>query len=51
MKPATMPTIAPMWFARFQNTPSTRAGNSVEAASENAAPTSDRMSAGFCEAA
>ena len=27
------------------------AGNRAEAASENAAPTRDRMSAGFCEAA
>ena len=46
-----MPASAPAWLARFQNTPSTSAGNSAEPASENAAPTSDRMSAGFCEAA
>ena len=36
-----MPATAPCWFARRQKMPNTSAGNSAEAASENAAPTTD----------
>ena len=44
-----MPMIAPHLFARFQNTPSTSAGKNAEAASENAAPTRNRMSPGLSD--
>ena len=48
-RPATMPAIAPHLLARFQNMPSTSAGKNAEAASENAAPTRNRMSPGLSE--
>ena len=43
-----MPAAAPQRLARFQNTPSTSAGKNADAAIENAADTSSRMSPGFC---
>ena len=46
-----MPAIAPCWFARFQKTPKTSAGNKVDAAKENAALTRDKISPGRKEAA
>ena len=39
-----------MAFARFQKIPKTSAGKKAAAASENAAETRNRMSAGFCAA-
>src|ERR1700733_8696403 len=41
--PATIPATAPSRVVRFQNTPSTSTGNRLDAASENAAPTRNRM--------
>ena len=44
-----MPRMAPSWLARFQKMPQTSAGKNAAAASENAAPTRNRMSPGFSE--
>ena len=44
-----MPAIAPHLLARFQKTPSTSAGKNAEAASENAAPTRNRMFPGLSD--
>ncbi len=46
-KPPTMPAIAPARVAPAQKIPSTIAGTSAEAASENDAVTSGRISAGL----
>ena len=45
-----MPATAPARVAPFQKIPSTMAGTKAEAASENEADTSGRMSAGLSEA-
>jgi len=47
--PATIPQMAPHLLARFQKMPSTSAGKNAEAASENAAPTRNRMFPGLYE--
>ena len=45
-----MPSVAPHLLARFQKIPQVSAGKNAAAASENAADTRNRMSAGFCAA-
>src|SRR3569832_1921207 len=49
-KPASIPATAPLRFARGQKIPKTIAGTNTDAASENDAETSGRISAGLIDA-